>query len=342
MELIYAVIFIQGLFWVVLSLSEITTSKYVILKTSSLAFISVAAFIFYSRISDLIAISNNSLFLAISLLVIWICLSELRKKIISVSLTPKSLFIGATFVLLQLILLVLLFYTEIKININYVLIIAAVYLSLNVIWDIVNRFNDYAKLSLKTILILDKPYLISICMNLWQLVLAAIIVLSLIFPINQGIIDWIDIATIVSIPIMFIFEYLNYKYPVLLSKFKTSNNNKYNSDILSEKIKNLMENEKLFLKNDLSLDDFADAAGVNNYELSHYLNHQINSSFYRLVNKYRVEEVKKMLNSNINNKFTLLAIAFECGFNSKSSFNRIFKEFTGLTPKEYKSQKKEQ
>ncbi|MCD4696832.1 MAG: helix-turn-helix domain-containing protein [Bacteroidales bacterium] len=56
----------------------------------------------------------------------------------------------------------------------------------------------------------------------------------------------------------------------------------------------------------------------------------------RCVNNYRVEEVKRLMAEGKHEHYTLLAIALEAGFNSKSSFNRIFKEFTGSTPSHYK------
>ncbi|MDY0160104.1 MAG: AraC family transcriptional regulator [Bacteroidales bacterium] len=341
MELIYAALFIQGLFWVVLSLSEKSTSKYIVLKILSLAFISAAGFMIYSRIANLFEF-NNCLVVTISLFIIWIFLAEYRKKIISVKLTRISAAIAVIFMLIELVLLIFVFYTQIAVSLNIVLMIVALNLVYNAISDLIVGFKDYEKLRLKSILHLEKRFLNAICMDFWQLIISIIIVLSLILPIKDGVIGWVEIATITIIPLMFVFEYLNYKYPITSFKLKPTNDQKYDSHILSEKVKNLMEKEQLYLKNDLSLDDLADAAGVNSYELSHFLNHQIDSSFYRLVNTYRVGEVKKMLNNYNNNKYTLLAIAFECGFNSKSSFNRIFKEFTGFTPKEYKLHKKEQ
>ena len=59
-------------------------------------------------------------------------------------------------------------------------------------------------------------------------------------------------------------------------------------------------------------------------------------NFFNFVNRYRVDEVKqKILNPKYDN-YSVLGIALECGFNSKTAFNRIFKHMTGLTPTEYK------
>ena len=68
---------------------------------------------------------------------------------------------------------------------------------------------------------------------------------------------------------------------------------------------------------------------------SHLINHDLKTNFYEFVNKYRVEEFKYRLQREDSDKFTLLGLAYECGFNSKSTFNHTFKKFTGQTPKEY-------
>jgi len=70
--------------------------------------------------------------------------------------------------------------------------------------------------------------------------------------------------------------------------------------------------------------------------LSQIINENFNRNFYDLINEYRVKEVKKCLSNQKYNNFTLLGIAYECGFNSKASFNGVFKKFTGLTPSEFK------
>ena len=61
-------------------------------------------------------------------------------------------------------------------------------------------------------------------------------------------------------------------------------------------------------------------------------------NFYTLVNDYRIEEVKRRLEDPRYRNLTILAIAYDSGFNAKSSFNTIFKEQTGMTPSEYQKQ----
>ena len=70
-------------------------------------------------------------------------------------------------------------------------------------------------------------------------------------------------------------------------------------------------------------------------EISQVLNQDLNQSFSDFVNKYRVEEVKKLMADGKHEKFTLVALAKQCGFNSKTSFYRVFKKETNKTPADY-------
>jgi AraC-like DNA-binding protein len=102
-----------------------------------------------------------------------------------------------------------------------------------------------------------------------------------------------------------------------------------------KRLLNFMEKEKPYLNGKLSLKEVADSLNISVNHLSQVINEQTSMSFFDFINKYRVEEVKIRLVDPKNEQFTLLAIAFDCGFNSKSSFNSIFKKITELTPSEY-------
>ena len=96
-----------------------------------------------------------------------------------------------------------------------------------------------------------------------------------------------------------------------------------------------MEKEKPYLNGKLSLKEVADSLNISVNHLSQVINEQTGMSFFDFVNKYRIEEVKVRLTDPKNEQFTLLAIAFDCGFNSKSSFNSIFKKIMGFTPSQF-------
>jgi AraC-like DNA-binding protein len=71
--------------------------------------------------------------------------------------------------------------------------------------------------------------------------------------------------------------------------------------------------------------------------ISQIINQKENKNFYDFVNTYRFEEFKRLISLQKNQQYTLLSLAYDCGFSSKSSFNRYFKKATGQTPSEYSS-----
>lgn len=104
-----------------------------------------------------------------------------------------------------------------------------------------------------------------------------------------------------------------------------------------EKLNNLMVSSKPFLDPNLTLAQLASNMGVSTHLLSQIINEKFDLNFFDFVNQYRVEEVKvKIIDPKFEN-YTLIGIALESGFNSKSAFNRIFKKFTNQTPSQFKN-----
>jgi AraC-like DNA-binding protein len=87
---------------------------------------------------------------------------------------------------------------------------------------------------------------------------------------------------------------------------------------------------------DLTLQQLADRLGVSPHNLSEVINGHLGTSFHDFVNGYRVEEAKRRLRDHELAHQTILAVALESGFRSKSTFNKIFKRFTGTTPSQYR------
>jgi AraC-like DNA-binding protein len=101
----------------------------------------------------------------------------------------------------------------------------------------------------------------------------------------------------------------------------------------------LMELKKPYLKEDCNILIVSEQTGISIHHISNILNNHINKSFPDFINEYRINEAKKILSSKQINKLTLEALGFECGFGSKSSFNKAFKKLTKLTPSEFREQK---
>jgi AraC-like DNA-binding protein len=112
---------------------------------------------------------------------------------------------------------------------------------------------------------------------------------------------------------------------------------KYKGELfrLRDKIEQLMKEEKLYQEPELTLSDLAKKLQTNSSVLSRVINQCFLLNFNDYINKYRVEDViAKMSNPKFSNQ-TLLSIAFDAGFNSKSTFNRAFLKFKETTPRYY-------
>lgn len=105
---------------------------------------------------------------------------------------------------------------------------------------------------------------------------------------------------------------------------------KHKSRIISH-----LEVNKPWLKSDFSINDLSEQLSIPRHHLSQVLNEEIKMSFVDLVNSYRIEAAKSQLLSGALEKYSIIGIALDCGFASKSTFNRTFKKFTGVTPTSY-------
>lgn len=102
-----------------------------------------------------------------------------------------------------------------------------------------------------------------------------------------------------------------------------------------DSLNTLIGEEKPYLETKITLKEISERLNVHPNHLSQVINEQLKVNFYDFINKYRVEEFKKRLIADESKKFTLLAHAYDSGFSSKSSFNEVFKKFTGITPSQY-------
>ncbi|TMM58319.1 AraC family transcriptional regulator [Maribacter algarum] len=107
---------------------------------------------------------------------------------------------------------------------------------------------------------------------------------------------------------------------------------------LKSNLDDILIYEKPYLQQELTLSGLAELIGTTDKKLSSLLNHHLNVSFYDFINQYRVEEVKEKLKLEEYEKYSLLGLAYTCGFNSKSSFYRAFKKETGISPTAYKKE----
>jgi len=108
---------------------------------------------------------------------------------------------------------------------------------------------------------------------------------------------------------------------------------------LTAKLERMMTQEKLFKNSNLKLPDVAKKMNILPHTLSQLLNDNLGKNFSSFLNKYRIDEAKKILQTD--SSFSLEGIGYECGFNSKSTFYASFKKATGTTPAKFKEGLKE-
>ncbi|QZT37362.1 AraC family transcriptional regulator [Halosquirtibacter xylanolyticus] len=105
--------------------------------------------------------------------------------------------------------------------------------------------------------------------------------------------------------------------------------------LLYQKLSNIVLEQQYYLDGDLTLRKLASLIGIQEHLISNAINRIGNCSYSDYINKYRISHFISLIQDNKHEEYSLLQLAFECGFNSKSSFNRVFKQFNDVTPTEY-------
>lgn len=118
-------------------------------------------------------------------------------------------------------------------------------------------------------------------------------------------------------------------------KTKQDNTNLEEIEFWKDKILHLVERDKIFKNPTLTLSDLSKLLNTNTKTISKSINSGFDMNFNDFINHYRIEAVKEKLQKEEHKTSTLLGIAFDCGFNSKATFNRAFKKSTDLSPKDY-------
>ncbi len=106
-------------------------------------------------------------------------------------------------------------------------------------------------------------------------------------------------------------------------------------DKLVQALQEYMNNNKPYLDPEITISKLSSSLQVSPEYLSQVLNTRLGQNFFDFINNYRVEEFKIQLQEQKNRNLTLISIAYNSGFNSKPTFNRVFKRYTGLTPSLY-------
>ena len=104
---------------------------------------------------------------------------------------------------------------------------------------------------------------------------------------------------------------------------------------IKQQLEKIIIEKRLFLDENISLPQLADLINIHPNYLSQVINERFQKNFYDFINSYRIEEFKRIVSIEKNRNKTFYALALDCGFNSKASFNNSFKKLTGTTPSEF-------
>ncbi len=122
----------------------------------------------------------------------------------------------------------------------------------------------------------------------------------------------------------------------LILKRQLSDTEKNRLDQVARALEDAMKQDRLFTNPELSINLLAEHLKVKPYLVSRCLNEIMETKFNDYVNGFRIREVRHLLREPTNEKYTLLSLALEAGFNSKSSFNRAVKKQLGISPNDLK------
>jgi len=188
------------------------------------------------------------------------------------------------------------------------------------------------------------------------MIILMIIMSSVVYEKNHFNTDAILVRHIVELFYVYVLSIWGFNQKQLNSEIKINSENKYESESIdtalgkyqksglkSDDAKNYifillkcMEESEVWKDTELSIGKLSIHTSIPKHYLSEVLNEYLGKSFYSFVNEYRIEYAKKLLKSEKYNNWSIVAIAFECGFNSKAAFNNFFKKYTNLTPSEFK------
>lgn len=202
-----------------------------------------------------------------------------------------------------------------------------------------NLKENFSELKGRTLLWLD--YTLKATAILWVLWAISFIYNIMVEPLNYlSYFNWIGMATIIYwIAYSVIVKRTVFEIPAAKGHETADSKSQLPSkaDEYYQIIRHLMEEEKLFLTPELNMDMLSDKVGISSGYISSILNKVEGKNFFDFINNYRVAEVKAKIADPSFSHLSLLGMAYDSGFTSKSTFNAVFKKSTGMTPSAYKA-----
>ena len=205
-----------------------------------------------------------------------------------------------------------------------------------------NLYNNYAELTGKSLKwLINLVIIILILWLLWAIPYLMIQIIgskvsSLLYPLWIGMsiaIYWIGYSTISRDEI---FE-APMSTKVIGETLKEKSDTSLAVDNHYERLLKMMNEDKLYTDPELNMNMLAEKMKLSNGYVSQIINQKEGKNFFEFINSFRVEEVKSKLKNSDFDHYSVLGIALESGFNSKSTFNAVFKKTTGKTPSSFRN-----
>jgi AraC-like DNA-binding protein len=236
----------------------------------------------------------------------------------------------------------------------FYLIVGLVYLHV-VIYIIISlhkvlQYREEIKQKFSSIHKINLNWLVFLLISLSLILLMSLI--NLLTPVT-GPKEWFDYTLLIVIIVLFLFINVvvlkGLKQPEIFAGIEEKRSNEIplqnhstsietESNLIREKLEKLMHDEKVFLDPELNLEMLAVKTGKSPKRLSQFINTTYEKNFFDYVNSYRIQEAMRILKESPDPRLTVLEAMYQSGFNSKSSFNTIFKSKTGMTPTAFRRQ----
>jgi len=126
-----------------------------------------------------------------------------------------------------------------------------------------------------------------------------------------------------------------YLFAEEMLKYQKSGLTENFSNDLKEQLLTLLNEEKVYKMNNISLDILSEKLRTTRHNISQVINEHFDLNFFHLINKYRIQEAQRIFNNDTHNNLHIIDVAYDVGFNNKVTFNKAFKEETNLTPTQY-------
>lgn len=201
------------------------------------------------------------------------------------------------------------------------------------------HFSDIRLLDFEWLKILSYGFLFLRCI---AVVVAVMILLSIHAGINVDFAFMGLTGNYLTLMLISLLIFFSLKYSTLLgavdqdiAQSDSEDANPY-SDEQVAKLLEVMQVDRPWLESDLTMEELSNRTGIPTRTLSAIMNRHFNRNFFEFINNYRLDEALSLLQDTKNKHLTILDILYESGFNSKATFNTLFKRREGMTPSEYR------